>query len=335
MTATIIYPELATSQRVASISHDAFRAYVHLLMSADDAGRFAANPAVLHPVLFPAGGMTMPELAGRLSELERHGLVTFWTFNNQQIGQIAMARRKGRGRRSRFPDKNGVRDITFVTLEINGAPAKDFVATSVFDRPAIPRATREPSGPSYAPSMRASKSGPKEPRLLDVDRDMTRVKQDERPLFQTFDDFCASSSIPTEYARYLYARFTERREWVVNGKLIDWKARVSRYWLSYGMDWTARIHPAKLREWWPNLSEQQEKVLLSKRQSRTGAAVAQVVQTVQQGGRIPAEVVDMERAQIKSLRRQAAQAAVMQPELARQFNARADALEAALQNATA
>lgn len=82
-----IKPELLEDERTSALTHEAWRAFVSLILVADDYGNFRAHPKQLEGVIFWAR-----EVVGGISrairELVESGLLEVYEVNGQQYGHI-------------------------------------------------------------------------------------------------------------------------------------------------------------------------------------------------------------------------------------------------------
>ncbi len=82
-----IKPELLEDERTATLSHEAFRLFVGLLLLADDYGNFRANPKMLDGAVYHSQE-TREGLASLLDELARVSLVTLYRVRDQAYGHL-------------------------------------------------------------------------------------------------------------------------------------------------------------------------------------------------------------------------------------------------------
>lgn len=82
-----IKPELLEDEKTASLSHEAWRLFVSLLLVADDHGNFRATPRLLHAQIFWARE-AREEVASLLGSLASVSLVSLYTAGGQEYGSI-------------------------------------------------------------------------------------------------------------------------------------------------------------------------------------------------------------------------------------------------------
>lgn len=145
-----IKPELLEDDVTASLSHEAWRLFVSLLIIADDYGNFRANPKYLEGQAFWAreSGASVSRI---ILELVESGLLTTYTVRGQQYGAIAGWSKHQRVDKPGRPRVPGPQDTDIVddsavpeSVENDSGTVREPLAPDL--RPTTPTADRRPGG---------------------------------------------------------------------------------------------------------------------------------------------------------------------------------------------
>ncbi|HNU81845.1 MAG TPA: hypothetical protein PKO05_00250 [Thermoanaerobaculia bacterium] len=83
-----IKPDIWTDEKFAGLPTGAKLLFIGLISTADDMGRFRANPALLKASLFPLDGTRTGDLVKWLGLLEQVGMAIFYRVKDEALGQL-------------------------------------------------------------------------------------------------------------------------------------------------------------------------------------------------------------------------------------------------------
>lgn len=81
-----IKPTFWGDDRVSDLSRDARLLLIGLISSADDEGRFLASHSAVAGYVFPHDNIPQAKLRGWLDEIERAGVIRFYSVNRREYG---------------------------------------------------------------------------------------------------------------------------------------------------------------------------------------------------------------------------------------------------------
>ena len=143
MPSRLLRDGLLDSERIDSLSAEAERFYVRLLLVSDDAGRTDARPAVLRSRCFPLRkDFSLDRVESWLKECETANLLTRYVWDRTPYVQIARVQRYGRGERSHYPWQDGSFAISYTTIETKHGSIEYVTSSLYIKTPPIPSASQ-------------------------------------------------------------------------------------------------------------------------------------------------------------------------------------------------
>lgn len=185
-----------------------------LLNRCDDFGRFTANLTLLRTKIFPLqmDKVSEADLARLLSECETVGLLFTYTGGDGKPYLALNKFEKGRAKSSKYPD-----------------PPEDVCKRmKTFAYRCMQTQTNAPtSDPDY--------------RLPTSDPDAEGERPPDEAVIPTVDEianYCAVGvGIPRDYCEDYHAKKTIRNGWIVNGRMIQWRIEIARWWVKDRATW--------------------------------------------------------------------------------------------------
>lgn len=104
---TRVVRDWTDSLRFESLSPEAERLFIRLIMKADDFGRYHADPRLVKAGCFPLIAVTHAEIMDCLGALSAVGLVVVYTSGGRSYISIPNFRQRGRSGASKFPAPDG------------------------------------------------------------------------------------------------------------------------------------------------------------------------------------------------------------------------------------
>ena len=135
MPTRIMREGLVDSDKVNSLSHGAEVFYVHLILKADDFGRFDARVPVLRSYLFPLRPMIRDtDMSRWIAECEKAGLIAVHGTANKRYIEVKQFNQRIRADKSKFPDPERDDGHMTVTCQSNDRqPQASVVCDCVVD----------------------------------------------------------------------------------------------------------------------------------------------------------------------------------------------------------
>lgn len=131
------------SEAVSRITEAAECFYHRLLLVADDAGRFDGRIDVMRSSCYPLGTRRGISVENSLRECVGASLLYTYEYRDKPFVQVTKWQRCGKALTSKYPDRDGRYDITYVPLSTRDG-VKDFVSSSL---PFDPLLILTPSAP--------------------------------------------------------------------------------------------------------------------------------------------------------------------------------------------
>lgn len=103
MTDRVVRDELLTSERYWSVSIEAQRLFVHLILCADDLGRFSGKNYTIRTACFPGQAVQAEKVEKLLTELQDADLVRIYQHESERFIFIPRFRQRLRYFHSRYP----------------------------------------------------------------------------------------------------------------------------------------------------------------------------------------------------------------------------------------
>jgi hypothetical protein len=100
----IVRDELLTSERYWSVSIEAQRLFVHLLLSVDDMGRFSGKNFTIRSACFPGQSVAPEKVEKMLTELHDEDLVRLYSVGGERFVFIPRFGQRLRYKNSKFPE---------------------------------------------------------------------------------------------------------------------------------------------------------------------------------------------------------------------------------------
>lgn len=123
---------LVDSEQVNYLSDSAFRFFVHLMLVADDAGRYDGRAEVLRARLFPASSRRVNDVRKMIEENQAQRLLLCYSVDGKPYVQLVKWQRRGNSQRSKYPAPDGSFEILYVDVETRDG-TKEFVASSMIE----------------------------------------------------------------------------------------------------------------------------------------------------------------------------------------------------------
>jgi hypothetical protein len=99
----IIRDELLTSERYWSVSIEAQRLFIHLLLVVDDTARFSGKNYTIRASCFPGQAVSPDKLEKMLAELQDEDLVRLYQVGGERFIFVPRSRQRLRFRNSKYP----------------------------------------------------------------------------------------------------------------------------------------------------------------------------------------------------------------------------------------
>lgn len=100
----IIRDEMLRSERYWSVSIEAQRLFVHIILNVDDTARFSGKNYTLRAACYPGQAMEPDKLERLLAELVDTDLVRVYMHNNERFIFVPRFRQRLRFKKSRYPE---------------------------------------------------------------------------------------------------------------------------------------------------------------------------------------------------------------------------------------
>lgn len=97
-----------SSRNLDKLSDFEERLFWRLLTTADDYGRFLADPEIVRAACFPYKSLSVEKVTGALLGLQSHHLITLYTVDDRQYGEFVTFQKhqgKARARAPKYPDR--------------------------------------------------------------------------------------------------------------------------------------------------------------------------------------------------------------------------------------
>lgn len=104
MSDRVIRDELLTSERYWSVSIEAQRLFVHLLLVIDDTARFSAKPFTVAAACFPGHPVALQKVESLLGELIDRDLVRMYQIGDDRFLFVPRFRQRQRYTNSKYPE---------------------------------------------------------------------------------------------------------------------------------------------------------------------------------------------------------------------------------------
>lgn len=102
-----------SSRNLDRLSDFEERLFWRLLTTADDYGRFMADPELVRAACFPYRSISLEKVTDALNGLQSHHLITLYTVGDRQYGEfVTFQKHQGRPRsKSRYPEKRNMSEL--------------------------------------------------------------------------------------------------------------------------------------------------------------------------------------------------------------------------------
>jgi hypothetical protein len=109
MMPTRILRDWTDSETINSLSPEAERLFVRLIMKADDYGRFTAHTRLLKATLFPhlIDSIREADISRWMAECQKAGLIALYEVDSKQLLEIPKFGQRLRNSRPKFPPRGG------------------------------------------------------------------------------------------------------------------------------------------------------------------------------------------------------------------------------------
>jgi hypothetical protein len=115
----VIRDELLTSERYWSVSIEAQRLFIHILLNVDDVARFSGKNYTIRSACFPGQAIEPAKVEKLLSELQDIDLVRLYEVSNERFIFVPRFKQRLRFTKSRYPEPP--REINDIAAEKTGS----------------------------------------------------------------------------------------------------------------------------------------------------------------------------------------------------------------------